>query len=363
MENLLEAFKELNILNEETFDISQEGIEELQDFREDDVMNDLELVIDPEAETEEELEDSYIGKAILDCVICHSKIYKDPKDVIINEEEDLANVSETCPYCQSDDGYKVIGQVTEFKKEEPEEVKTEDEIKVEVKNKEDLEESKKSLDDIDADMDDKKEKAKAEDEKAKDDARSDRDYQVKRNLKEEIENVSIETEDQVITVNTEDKEQSKTEGEMIEPVDTETKTEFKSEDDNYEDIDIDEFDEEEFDELGEKYLRNVYENVKSFKTTGGRLRGNKLMLEGLITFKSGKQGKTNFVFEAQTISKTGKLKFIGENKQFAKGNKTFTLTGKMNGKKLISESLTYNYKSKDKAGNSKRLCGTVSRTR
>ena len=63
------------------------------------------------------------------------------------------------------------------------------------------------------------------------------------------------------------------------------------------------------------------------------------------------------------ITKTGKLKFIGENKQFAKGNKTFTLTGSMNGKKLMVESLTYNYKTRDNKGNSKKLYGTVSKAR
>ena len=357
---LQEAFKELELLDEDVFDISTDGVEKLKAF-DDTATDDLEVVIDAEAETEDELQDSYIGKCILECDICKSKIYKDPEDIVINEEEELANIGEACPYCQSDDGYKIIGQVAEFKKEEPE-VETEDEVKVEVEDKEDLEESKKSLDDIDADMDDKKEKAKNEYEKEKDDARSDRDYQVKKNLKEEIENVSIETEDQVITVNTEDKEEEKSEDEMIVPVSEETKEEIKS-DDDYEDIDIDEFDETEFDELGEKYLRNVYENVKSFKTTSGKLRGNKINLEGLITFKSGKQGKTNFIFEAKTISKTGKLKFIGENKQFAKGNKTFTLTGKLDGKKLISESLTYNYRGKDQNGNSKRLYGTVARSK
>ena len=54
------------------------------------------------------------------------------------------------------------------------------------------------------------------------------------------------------------------------------------------------------------------------------------------------------------------LKLIGENKQFARGNKSFTLSGKLNGKKLIAESLTYNYRAKDSKSNaSKRLYGTV----
>ena len=52
------------------------------------------------------------------------------------------------------------------------------------------------------------------------------------------------------------------------------------------DFDIDEFDEDSFNEIGESYLRKVYENVKSFKTRKVSSAGNKLVVEGLITFKS-----------------------------------------------------------------------------
>ena len=111
---LTEAFQDLNILNEDTFDINADGLAELTSFYNDNDIADLETVIDPVAQTEEELQDSYIGKAILDCVICQSKIYKDPEEVIISEDGSLANVGEICPYCQSSDGYKVIGQVAEY---------------------------------------------------------------------------------------------------------------------------------------------------------------------------------------------------------------------------------------------------------
>lgn len=332
--DLLEAFQELKILDEDVFNISADGVEEIKDFTNTDTtMDELQLVIDPDAETEEELEDSYIGKAILDCVVCQSKIYKNPEDVIIDEEQGVANIGEVCPYCQSSDGFKVIGQVAEYCPhcdEEPK-VETEDEVKVDVEEKED------SMD----------------------------ESLNKKSLKEEIENLTIETEKEVINVSSQEKEEEEkeeVEAEMITPLEPETEEKFKTEDE-YQDIDIDEFEEKDFDELGEKYLRNVYENVKSFKTTKGSVKGNKLYLEGLISFKSGKQGKTNFIFEAATVTKTGKLKFIGENKQFAKGTKTFTLTGKMDGNKFLTESLTYNYKAKDQLGNSKRLYGTVTKNK
>ena len=170
-----------------------------------------------------------------------------------------------------------------------------------------------------------------------------------------------------VTVTTEPKEEVVSEveekAEVIAPVTDEVKAEFKSAEepveDEYADIEFDEFEEGDFDELGESYLKRVYENVKSFKTTSGAIKGNLLKLEGLITFKSGKQAKTQFMFEAYTTTKSGKLKFIGENKQFAKGKKSFTLTGKADGKKLVCESLNYNYVAKSADGKSKRLYGTV----
>ena len=193
-------------------------------------------------------------------------------------------------------------------------------------------------------------------------------------LKEDFNKVDIETDrekmtmtaepDGKVTVTTEPKTEEEIEvkekEEVIEPVSDETKAEFKSTNDQEEvEYDFDEFEERDFDELGEGFLKKVYENVKSFKTTSGAINGNKLKLEGLITFKSGKQAKTNFVFESYKATKTGKLKFIGENKQFARGKKSFTLTGKADGKKLVCESLNYNYRAKTNDGKSKYLYGTI----
>ncbi len=328
---LTEAFQALNILNEDTFDVDANGIAELTDFVNDETA-DMETIIDPLAQTEEELQDSYIGKAILDCVICQSKIYKDPEEVIISEDGSLANIGEICPYCQSSDGYKVIGQVAEYCPHcDDEDVKVETDdttITVDVDKKEDEE------------------------------------------LNESMENVTIETDKEKIKVTSEPKEEEveeiKSEEEVIAPVSDEIEDQFKSEneEDEYEDVDIDEFEEEDFDELGEKYLRRVYENVKSYKTTSGSVKENLLKLEGLITFKSGKQAKTNFIFEAKSKSKDGKLKFLGENKQFARGRQSFTLTGTANKGKFLAESFTYNYRAKNPSTNkSQRLYGTVRKSK
>ena len=563
-----EAFQALKILDEDTFTINADGSADLKNFMDNDIHDELELIIDPLAETEEDVQESYLGKAILDCIICHSKVYKEPEEVVIDEEAGLANVGETCVYCQASDGYKVIGQVAEFCPhcdEEPKVVADTD-VSVDVEEKlaeardgarlgknyklkknlkehlfhakpgkyvntedsndylvigsngrvvetsvgeiindgfgvkinntkyiiddykygyiavysytdskvdtqfpfifkwkDQLEENsikeikedfnseklkepgtalwtgnkcsaeaealvaydafdstyvydidefreyfeEDVLDNINAkltpeeitnlmeelcdkyewivSMDPRERNEAARDLRnhlrsiknnrknmkesskvMKEKADSDRDYK----LKEDLESIAIETDTDKITITSEEREDDDKEEEaeeekaesaeeaqpeMIEPVAAETE-------DKFQDVDIDEFDETEFDELGESYLKRVYENVKSYKTVKAATNGNKLKLEGIITFKSGKQGRTNFVFEAKSITKSGKLKFLGENKQFARGKKAFTLTGKANGKKLCCESLTYNYRARDeKNGQSKRLYGRVCR--
>lgn len=307
---LTDAFKALQTLDEDVFNINDEGeIKTAQDLIDTDV-EPMTQVIDPLAETEEELEDSYLNKVILDCTICQSKIYKDPEEVVIDEESGLANTQDICPFCQSTgDGFKVIGQVAKYEPKEKEEVK------VEVKDKEEVEESLNN-----------------------------------KNLTEDIENLTLETDKEKITVTSEKKDDE----EIIAPITPETEKEFK-------DVDIDEFDEESFDELGESYLKNVYENVKSYKTESGKFLGNKLMLEGVITFKSGKQGKTRFMFESKSINSNGDILFEGFNKQFAKGPKAFKLIGKADGSKYVVESLKYNYKVTDSNGKSRRIYNTVNR--
>lgn len=347
---LTEAFGALELLNEDTFDITTNGVEGLQDFiaSDDNVMDDFEAIIDPLAETEEELQDSYIGKVIIDCTICQSKIYKDPSEIVISEDETLANVGEVCPYCQCSDGYKIVGQVAEYNPNAVEETEEVEEEQADVETEEEVEESLKTPAGL------KKLNKKA--------------------VKESFNKVDIETEDSKlsmeadengkVTVTTEPKDSVAENGaeEMIAPVEPEIEAEFgnENEEDEYEDIEFDEFDETEFDQLGEKYLRRVYENVASFRTTRGKLNGNNIVLEGVIGFKSGKQAKTTFTFESKIVTKTGKLKFIGENAQFAKGKSAFTLTGVKKGNKLVAESLTYNYRAKDsKSGKSQRMYGTV----
>ncbi len=337
-----EAFKELDFLNEDMFDLTDDGIEqaiELTGDVESDSDYGFEEIIDPLAISEEDLQESYIGKVIIDCDICHSKIYKDAEDIVYNADKTFVNVGEKCPYCQSSDGYKVIGQVTEYDQEDEdkkeEEIDNED-IVVETEDKEDDEEI------------------------VEESIKTRKGLKRQKEFKEAFDNATIETDGEVITLSSVKKDGEAVIGEL------KSETEAKFDDSNvvedeFEDVDLTDFNEEDFDALGEGYLKKVYENVHSFKTTKGTVAGNNLKLEGVIKFKSGKSFNTQFVFEAHSITKSGKLKFIGENRSLSKA-KAFTLLGKANKGVLQLESLNYKYKAKDHStGKVERVQGRVVR--
>jgi hypothetical protein len=466
-----EAFKKLEMLNEEEFSLTKDGLQDLAKFRDGDDL-DVITVIDSEAETEDDLQDSYIGKVILDCEVCHSKIYKDPSEVTIDNELNIANNEEECPYCYSQEGFKVVGQVCDFnpnakvEKENPE-----TEVKVDGKDvdqKDDEEETNESLEegygddagyyggqrgrgiwkdtvpdwarkqgitasewerrkssnaDYNRDLtkygtgsrrwnesketnapinenDDKgyynhnygnstignavsprksylsteKEPLTAKQKWLKD--RGIKYEELEEKLDESFENVSIDTGNEVIKVTTEPKQDSGN-AEAIAPVDPSVEAQFGStSDDSGEtgedeaiaaalasedeiDAEIDEIVEESFNYLSESYLKKVYGNVESYRTVKASQNGNKLIFEGIIKFNSGKEKVTSFVFEAFKATKTGKVKFIGENQQITKGKRAFNLYGKLSDKKLIAESLNYNYRAKNSDNKSTKVYGTV----
>lgn len=546
---LTEAFKELKLLDEEAFDMnSAEEIEDAKDFLNDDADSVVEIA-DVYADEEGELLDSYVGKVILECEVCHSKIFEDADKVAIDENEEVVNMDEECPFCFSNDGYKVIGQVAPFgqveeeievTEEEPvDDIETEEEIVEESfkrkrkgkkineskrrrKNrkinesaedddddgldyseddleqivfdlqdigfecwsKEDIEDMAEYISDhyenfpnltagkladamldagwemdfledefdeslnesadiseyqkwVDFDMEkygrisnitmkkikkagfsvvkdqygdyeviaDRRDESLAEGCHKKGNTKNQaleecgdvvteeacpkcgkHPCECEKDLEEDFKDVSITTDDSHMTMTSDDEgkvtvttepihdefeddfmaDDISNGDEMITPVDDETVAEIKDEieeepfeDEEDIDIDIDEFDEEGFDELGESYLKKVYENVNSFKTTGVRESKNKLCVEGLIKFASGNKKKTSFIFEAKDVDAKGKIRFIGENKEITRGKKSFTVVGRMDGKKFMCESFNYNYHAKDENGKSTRLYGTI----
>lgn len=330
MNYLSEAFKKLDFLTEEDFSLyNTDSIDDMGQLLADPGTPSQD-VIDPEAETEDELQDTYIGKVILHCPVCNSMVYKKLEDIVKDDVEELVNVGEECPYCYTSEGFKVIGIVSPF-----------EEGKDEEDNSETTEET-----------------------------------EVEKSVNEEFEKVEVATEDQKVTLDADDDgkltieaepvKNTEEEAEVLAPVPEEvaddidaTSEDPQSEDDEV-DYDVEDFDSDSFDELGEAYLKSVYENVSSYKTTDVSSQGNTLVVEGLIKFNSGKMKPTKFVFEAKTATKNNKLRFIGENKNITRGRKAFTLTGTLNeNKSFITERFNYNYMTKNEAGESTRIYGTL----
>ena len=128
--------------------------------------------------------------------------------------------------------------------------------------------------------------------------------------------------------------------------------EDESDDEESEEVEIEEpeFNEDDIDELDEcslnkhidEYLKEVYSNVKSYKTTDCKLKEGKLIVDGKISFNSGKEKLTMFEFLPAYCE--GNLFFEGYNKDFSE-DKAFTLNCSINkSKTLVTESFGYKYK-------------------
>lgn len=395
MSYLTEAFKQLNIIDEDLFPTDSEGLNKLKDFMKSDIDDEDLVVYDETANNEDEIKDSYNGKVILRCNVCKSYFFKEPKSVIIDAEVGLANVGDECCYCHNDMGYNVVGVVAPYAADVSKEERAEDaheeptEVDVAVDDiddkPEDVNESVKRVneetnyDKVMRVLDNMKKEEPAQ-ESLNDINDKDLNESVKK-VNEDLKDVSITTDDTKIQMTSEEngkvtvttepiKDKLNTEdAEVVKPLSAADKDVIA--DNDGEDgeevlddtaIDFDEINDEDLDKLGEKYFTKVYDNVKSFKSTACKLDESGVILEGKITFKSGKEAKTAFNFNEAYITKKGKVKLIGENAQFAKNKKAFTLTGSLNDKKLVVESFTYNYRTKDeKTGKSTRLYGTVSK--
>lgn len=625
--NLSEAFKQLDCLNEDVFEVSDKGIEELKDFRDSDYSDDTIEVIDPEAENKEEIKDSYVGKIICQCNVCKSLVYFDKDNIQIDEENGTVNADEECPFCFTNSGYSIVGEVapySDYQVEATDEDGNKVDVEVEVDGKkvstnesmrikrgkkqvkrfnegigasdfdyfvhvtdelDDFDELYNAMDnagignDWDGDADSgfafqSVQEAKNAVEQLKsigynaeyhydpheddyddmdesyvnesidlsvtdyegilkfvtkgvqvdgkihrsfgtgdleiditpdDDSINkvisaaesigfnevdrvindgptqgdswvvltkqsregkcvlaivfnaehdyafvnagydeDEDYEY---FNESLENVKLDTGDQEIEITARDEKPTLGKDEMIAPLDGDTETEITSNDDedseteekdeklslgkrknesvrgnkmrkncsesldsiklddgnqkieiktkekedlpkdsmmvppsddtledilsdeeideepmpedgDIVDVDVDEVEDESFNRLGESFLKKVYENVKSFRTTSAATNGNTLVLEGLITFKSGKSKPTTFKFEANKINSKGKIRFLGENKDISSGRKSFALNCKVSKKAIIPESMTYNYVARG-LNESQRVTGTV----
>ena len=302
--NLAEAFRKLNLIESDEFDIdSPEGKQALDDFMSyTGAEEEPQVVIDPEAESEEELEDSYIGKAIIQCPICRSLIYKNMEDLGEDEEE-------SCPYCYSEVVMDVIGKVAPIE-ETPEEA-----LEPEMTE----EEPAPAAEEV-PEMEDRTEAP----------------------LEEDLENVTIETEDEVINISAEPKcegceeeeevpeeeevseeeeEVSEEEEEEVpeeeEPVEViapldEPEDDLDEPEDDF--VELDDVDEDSFDEFAESWLKSDYKNIRSYKTTKmTESAKNRIKVEGVVTLKNGSKKLLEFRVKPGKLQRNKRGVAIVEN--------------------------------------------------
>lgn len=425
-----EAFKAYRLLESEDFEMTPEGLDTLGSFMNQAVEDEAIDVIDLEAEADEELKKSYVGKVICDCNVCHSNIFYDKEDIVI-DEDGIVNIEDECPYCMSMDGYTIVGEIQPYTETEETDVEIDNEETPDLDVELSDEEAEEPIE-LDSEEDEELEESLQlsgteelkgiSDLRHVDDLEGDEDLRGKNNtelsgdldLHEAIENISLDTEDETMTMTTKEdggvvietsprddvdsdamiddldmSDDLSMGDEVVAPLSDETEEElglaeepdeemFVDEEPAFdeepfgdveipegeetpadeEEVEIDEFDEENFDGLGESYLRRCYNNVKGFKTTQVRCNENLLTVIGNITFKSGNTKRTSFVFES-TDCKNGKYIFEGYNKEINKGKKAFKLNCSINNKKIIPESMTYNYRSKNELNESIQVKGKV----
>ena len=115
---LNEAFKKLEAIDQDIFDVDKEGLKKLDAFLDGDEDVNVSVFVEPEETTKEE---NYIGKVLCRCVVCHSDIMKDKEEIVVEEDNpEIVNCGDECPMCQSVDGYNIIGCIAPYEAKEVE---------------------------------------------------------------------------------------------------------------------------------------------------------------------------------------------------------------------------------------------------
>lgn len=331
MISLQEAFGKLNMIESADFDpMDQDQKNAMRDFLADsDEEANLDVpVVDEDALEEDELEDSYVGKIVIKCPVCQSLVFKTPEEF----ETDVKDQEISCPYCFSVEQFDVVGKIEPMEDETaPEEVEETDSAE-ETDAAEGTDEADSSFE---VDVQPKFESFK----------RSRRGS--KKNLREDLENVTIETDNDVINVSSQPKaepvddldsienmagdegeelDDEHEESEVIAPINApDFSDEDASEDEEASEDEVDEVDEDSFDEMAESWFRENYNNIKSYRTTKFYDKKNHIKTEGILTLSNGKKKLTEFVIRPSKFNRSGKGSCLVENinlkKKFVVGAK------------------------------------------
>lgn len=264
--------------------MDKEEVEKAKEYLEADSKEPVEQIVDVDAETVDDLKDSYIGNVILRCPTCKSLSYRKPEAIKKDEETGKYNVEETCTHCGAEGGFEIVGQVAtaDVNTEEPA-------TKTGVDEPEAVEDKTTEIN-IDA-----VEEQPAEEEK-----------------KEES------LEKKTTTVIEESKE-----------------TEV-----------CEELDETTFDTLVNNYINEVYDDVEKYTSTDCKQLENKdIVIEGNLKFKNGTEKQVSFTLSESKKSaiKENKIRYVCTNEALTKTPKAFSLVCNKNENKLVCESLGYKY--------------------
>lgn len=105
------------VLVEDYFDINDsEDLDAAKEEREAEVakakLARIEKIVDLDAETEDDILPSYVGKVIMQCPQCMTLFYKNEEDIETSEETpEVVNINEICQHCGNASGYTLIGKV------------------------------------------------------------------------------------------------------------------------------------------------------------------------------------------------------------------------------------------------------------
>jgi hypothetical protein len=96
--------------------------DKISDKLSEDADEEVEDIIDDEMPAEEEPveEEPVVRQLALECANCGAITIKDEVDVKVDEETDLANMEDTCEFCEEAKGHKIVGVVTPYEEAEEE---------------------------------------------------------------------------------------------------------------------------------------------------------------------------------------------------------------------------------------------------